>query len=159
MEIRKKDDYYELSFESAVFLINPPTLNFQSPIILTDIQKNINKDKIFNSPGEYNVGDVYFWGFENNNSICYFFKNKEGSLLLTLNNLAEETIKKIKLMVKEISAIFLIDFFDEKLINTFKPNLVLTNKNVNLPKFEKQKGDKIKINLKKVNNLLFIFEK
>jgi len=159
MEIRKKDNYFELTFESTSFIIDPPNLNFQTPIILTDFQKNINKDKIFNSPGEYNVGDVYFWGFENNGLISYFFKNKEGNLLFSLNNLTEETLKKIKLMTKEISALFLLNFFDDSLVSTFKPNLILTEKNINLPKFEKQKGDKLKINLKKVNNLIFIFEK
>jgi hypothetical protein len=159
MEARKKNNYFELVFESVSFVIDPPNLNFQPPIILTDFQKNINKDKIFNSPGEYNVSDVYFWGFENNGLISYLFKNKEGNILFSLNNLTEETLKKIKLMTKEISVLFLINFFDDKFVSTFKPNLILTNKNINLAKFEKQKGDKLKINLKKVNNLIFIFEK
>jgi hypothetical protein len=159
MEVKKKENYFEMDFERFRFIINPPNLNFQPPIILTDFQKNINKDKIFNSPGEYNIGDVYFWGFENNGLISYLFKSKENSLLFSLTNLTEETLKKIKLMTKEISALFLLDFFDDKLVSTFKPNLILTNKNINLPKFEKQKGDKLKINLKKVNNLIFIFEK
>jgi hypothetical protein len=159
MEIRKKNNYFELAFEGANFVIDPPNLNFQPPIILTDFQKNINKDKIFNSPGEYNVSDIYFWGFDNNGLISYLFKNKEGGLLFSLTNLSEETLKKIKLMTKEISALFLLNSFDDKLVATFKPNLILTNKNINLPKFEKQRGDKLKINLKKVNNLIFIFEK
>jgi len=159
MEVRKKDNYFELTFESVNFVIDPPNLNVPPPIILTDFQKNINQDKIFNSPGEYNIGDVYFWGFENNGLISYLFKSKENSLLFSLANLTEETLKKIKLMIKEISVLFLLNFFDDKLASTFKPNLILTNKNISLPKFEKQKGDKLKVNLKKVNNLIFIFEK
>jgi hypothetical protein len=159
MEIVKKENFFQLSFENSDFVFDPPHLNFQVPIILTDIGKNINKNKIFNSPGEYNVDGVYFWGFSNKNSISYLFEGKEGNILFTVENLIDENLKKIKLMTKEISALFLLNFFDEKLFSVFKPSLVITNKDINLPKFEKQKGERFKANLKKVTNLIFVFNK
>jgi len=159
MEIIKLDHYYELIFDTAKFILDPVKIEEEKGnIILTDSSLNLNKNKIFNSSGEYNVGEVFFWGFDNKNSISYLFQNKEGSLLYARSEIIEENLKKIKMMEKEISAVFLLNFFDEKIISFFRPNLVLTNKNINLTKFEKQKGDKLKVNLKKVENLIFVFQ-
>ena len=159
MEVRKLDHHYELIFDTAKFILDPEKIEEEKGnIILTDSSLNLNKNRIFNSSGEYNVGEVFFWGFDNKNSLSYLFQNKEGSLLYTRGEIIDDNLKKIKMIEKEISAIFLLNFFDEKIVSFFKPNLVLTNKNINLPKFEKQKGDKLKANLKKVENLIFIFQ-
>jgi len=159
MEVRKLDHHYELIFDTAKFILDPEKIEEEKGnIILTDSSLNLNKNRIFNSSGEYNVGEVFFWGFNNKNSLSYLFQNKEGSLLYARGEIIDDNLKKIKMIEKEISAIFLLNFFDEKIVSFFKPNLVLTNKNINLPKFEKQKGDKLKANLKKVENLIFIFQ-
>ena len=157
MEVKKINNHYELVLDNVNFILDPSSVSEAANIILTDIKKNINYDRIFNSPGEYNIGDVYFWGLANKEFITYLFTNKEGSVLYS-KELNEETIKKIRLIQKELDAIFLIDFFDEKIVSLFKPSLILTNKNINLPKFNRQKGDKLKVNLKKVERLIFVFQ-
>jgi hypothetical protein len=158
MEIRKLDSHYELFLDGTRFVFDPPKIEEGNNIILTDISLNLNKDRIFNSPGEYNVSEVFFWGFDNKNYLSYFFQGKEGNLLYIQSEILEENLKKIKMIVKEIDALFILNFFDEKIISFFKPSLILTNKNIDLPKFEKQKGDKLKVNLKKVEKLIFIFD-
>ncbi|GIW67184.1 MAG: hypothetical protein KatS3mg096_052 [Candidatus Parcubacteria bacterium] len=157
MEIKKINNYYELVLDGVNFVLDPPSVSKDKNIILTDISKNINYDKIFNSAGEYNVGDVYFWGFSNKNFITYLFDSKEGSLVYS-KELSEETLKKIRMTKKEVEALFLVDFFDERMVSLFKPNLILTNKNIKLEKFQSSKGDKLKINLKKVDKLIFVLQ-
>jgi hypothetical protein len=156
MEVRRKNNYLELIFNEEIFLIDPPDLNQDLPVILTDINKNINKNKIFNSAGEYNVGNVYIEGFQINKTIGYIFTNNEGNLLYLREDLPEENLRKIKATKKEINALMVMDFFKESLVSYFKPKVILTNKNINLQNYQKQKGEKFKINLKKVENLLCI---
>lgn len=159
MEIKQNDNYFELTLDNTNFIIDPVKLNFENPIILTDPKKNLNRNKIFNSAGEYNVGDVYFWGFDNKYSLSYLFYFEEGNLLLSVSDLIDDVLKKIKLLTKEIKALFFIGHFDGKLVSFFKPSLIIVNRDLNLARFDKQKGRKLKLNLKKVNNLIFVFEK
>ncbi len=157
MEVKINNSYLELLFDEVKFFLDPPSLNQKEGIIiLTDITKNINKDLIFNCPGEYNVGDVYFYGFLNEKSITYLLLGKEGNLLYLKENLNNDVFKRIKLLTKEIDGLVAMDFFDQNLVSYFKPNVILTNKNINIEKFDKQKGNKFKINLKKVKNLICI---
>jgi len=158
MEIKKIDNHYQLFLDESKFIFDPPKINEEDSIILTDISLNLNKDKIFNSPGEYNVGDVFFWGFANKNLLSYFFQGKEGNLLYASNEILEDNLKKIKMIAKEIDVLFFLNFFEEKFVSFFKPKIILTNKNVDLSNFKKQKGDKLKVNLKKVEKLIFIFQ-
>ena len=157
MEIRNFNQYYELFFDDAIFIFDPPKVEGESNIILSDISINLNKDKIFNSQGEYNIGEVFFWGFANKNFLSYFFQGKEGNLLFIKNEILNDNLKKIKMLAKELSVLFILDFFDEKIVANFKPKIILTNKNISLPKFDKQKGNKLKVNLKKVEKLIFVF--
>lgn len=159
MEIKQNDNYFELTLDNINFIIDPVKFNFENPIILTDPKKNLNRNKIFNSAGEYNIGNVYFWGFDNKDSLSYLFYFEEGNLLLSVSVLIDDVFKKIKLLAKEIKALFFINHFDDKLVSFFKPSLVIGNRDFNLARFDKQKGRKLKLNLKKVNNLIFVFEK
>jgi hypothetical protein len=158
MEIKKLNNHYELILDETRFVLDPPKVQEGSNIILTDISLNLNKDKIFNAPGEYNVEEVFFWGFDDKNSLSYIFQSKEGNLLYAVSEILEENLKKIRMIAKEIDALFFLNFFDEKIVSLFKSKVILTNKKIDLPKFEKQKGDKLKINLKKVEKLIFIFQ-
>jgi hypothetical protein len=158
MEIKKLNNHYELFLDETRFVFDPPKVQEGNNIILTNISLNLNKDKIFNAPGEYNVEEVFFWGFNDKNSLSYLFQGKEGKLLYAVNEILEENIKKIRMIAKEIDALFFLNFFDEKVVSIFKPKIILTNKKINLPKFEKQKGAKLKINFKKVEKLIFIFD-
>jgi hypothetical protein len=158
MEIKKLNNHYELILDETRFVLDPPKVQEGSNIILTDISLNLNKDKIFNAPGEYNVEEVFFWGFDDKNSLSYIFQSKEGNLLYAVSEILEENLKKIRMIAKEIDALFFLNFFDEKIVSLFKSKVILTNKKIDLPKFEKQKGDKLKVNLKKVEKLIFIFQ-
>jgi hypothetical protein len=115
MEIKKLDNHYELFLDETRFVFDPPKVQEGSNIILTDISLNLNKDKIFNAPGEYNVGEVFFWGFADKTSLSYLFKGKEGSLFYAVDEILEENLKKIRMIAKEIDALFFVNFFDEKL--------------------------------------------
>ncbi len=156
MEIKKLNNYSEIFLGSQRFVLDPPSLRESPPLILTNISLKVNKDKIFNSPGEYNLGDVYFWGFDDKNSISYFFQSEEGNFFYFNGDLTEETIKKLKSMKVEINALFFGGQFKEKVFTELKPNIVISYKDINLPKFVKEKSNKVKINLKKSQNLLII---
>ncbi len=158
MEIKRLDNYTEIFFGNQYFIFDPPNLKIGPPIILTNPLLKVNKDKIFNSPGEFNLGDVYFFGFDDKNSISYLFQYDEGNLLYFNNKPSEETLKKLKLMKIELDAVFIGQEFKEIILSEFKPRIFITYKDINLPKFEKQKGNKFKIHLKKVNNLIFILQ-
>ncbi len=161
MEIKKIDNYCELIFENEKFILDPPSPKpiEGSAIILTDISLNLNKDKIFNSPGEYNIGNVNFFGFLEKNSVSYLFKNEEGGLLYFTKDLSEETIKKLKINKFVVDAIF-SPKLSEEVFSKLKPKIIITFEDINLPKhsFKKEKGEKFKINLKKVENIIYILK-
>lgn len=161
MEIKKTYNSFKITLDEEKFNFDDDNLNDLNEnfsLILSKSSLNLNKDKIFNSAGEYNVGEVYFWGFNNKNSITYLFKSKEGNLLYSVEELNEEIKKKIKLLVKNIDVLFLNNFFNVDLVKEFKPKVVITNKKINLDKYKKEKINQTKINLKKVDNLLFVFD-
>lgn len=158
MEVQRLNNYTEIFLSNQRFIFDPPSLKETPPLILSDISLKLNKDKIFNAPGEYNVGNVYFWGFDDKTSISYLFQDQEGTLFYLNGRLSEETFKKLKLMKVEIDALFTGPNFVEKIIPELKPKIIITHKDLNLPKFEKQKGDKFKINLRKVSNLIYVLK-
>jgi len=158
MEVKKTENSFELILDNNLFILDPLRIpKNDSPIILTNFERKTNKNKIFNSPGEYSLSSIYFWGINNKNSIVYFFESQEGDVLYSTYSLTEETFKKIRLIKKEFDCLFTVNFFQDELINIFKPKVIFSDKSLKLPKFENQKGDKIKINLKKVSNLVFTF--
>lgn len=157
MEINKIDNYLEFIFSNEKFLLDPPDLNEELPIILTDFSLKKNRNRIFNSPGEYNVGEVYFRGFDDKNYISYLFENQEGKVLYLNNNLSEETLKKIKSDRIEIDALIIKESLKLEIINELKPKLIFSFKDLNLVKFQKEKVSKVKVNLNKVKNLIYVF--
>lgn len=170
MEIKKIDHYFNLILDNFNFSLE--NRNFSQPFcayILSDNFKNdkldeessffsLNRDKIFASAGEYNLGSVYFWGFKNDNKISYLFEAEEGSLLYWQDKLSQQTVRNIKILKKEIDVVFNLNDNDEEAIKTFKPKVIIYNKEPkNLAKnVEKQSGTSFKINLKKVNELILI---
>jgi hypothetical protein len=159
MEVKKDNNQFELTISDTTFLLDPMKINnFKYPIILTNPNLDINKNNIFNSAGEYNIKEIYFWGFDNKKNISYLFSNKEVNLIYTVGDILEENLKKIKMLNKEIEVLFAINFFNENLFSFFKPKIIITNQNINLPKFKKENVNKIKINVKKVENLIYIFK-
>lgn len=160
MEVKKVDNYFELLLGNVKFNIDPDDLDLNPPIILTDLDKNLNQDKIFNSAGEYNLDDVYFWGFQDIRTISYLLANNEGNLFLAKDKVKNENLKQIKFLKKEIDVFFNLksDEFDENVFQNLKPRIILTNKDIKKQGFDKEKGKNLKLNLRKVNNLIFVFE-
>lgn len=175
MEIKKVDYYFNIVLDNFNFnLENRNYINSSQPFyayILSDNFKNdksdeessffyLNKDKVFASAGEYNLGSVYFWGFKNDKNIAYLFEAEEGSLLYWQGKLIQETLKNIKILKKEIDVIFNLGENDEETIKTFKPKVMIFNKEPQkLPKnIEKQSGNNFKINIKKVKELILILK-
>lgn len=160
MEIKKVNNYFELLFGNVKFNVDTPNLNLEPPIILTDWNKNLNQDKIFNSAGEYNLGDVYFWGFQDEKTISYLLASDEGIVFIAKDKVKDENLKQIRLLKKEIDVFFNLNQneFDENVFQNLKPRVILTNKDIKKQGFNKEKGKSLKLNLKKVNNLIFVFE-
>lgn len=172
MEIKKVDHYFNLILDNFNFSLE--NRNFSQPsyaYILSDNFKNdksdeessffsLNRDKIFASAGEYNLSSVYFWGLKNDKKIVYLFEAEEGSLLYWQGKLEQETLRNIKVLKKEIDVILNLNENDEEAVKTFKPKVMIYNKEPkNLPKnIEKQSGNSFKINLKKVNELILILK-
>lgn len=158
MEIKKINNYCEIFFGDQRFILDPPDLKEDSPIILTDPSLKVNRNKIFNSPGEYNVGNVYFRGFDDKNSISYLFENEEGKLLYINGELSEETIKKIKMSKIEIDALITKINLKPELFSVLKPKVIFSFKDLNLSKFQKEKVNKVKVNLTKVKNFIYLLQ-
>lgn len=160
MEVKKINNYFELFLGNVKFVIDPENLNNNLPIILTDLSRNLNYDKIFNSAGEYNLDDVYFWGFEDTKTISYLFLTDEGSLFLAKDKIKTENLKQIRFLKKEVDVFFNLNNneFDENAFESLRPKIILTNKDIKKQGFNKEKGKSLKLNLKKVSNLIFVFE-
>ncbi len=158
MEVKKSDNYVEVFLDEQRFIFDPPHFRLEPPLILTDPSLKVNKDKIFNAPGEFNVGKVYFFGFDDKETISYLFQSSEGSLFYFNGKVSEETLKKIKSMKIEIDALFIGKNFQEKVIVDLKPKIILSFQEIKLPKFTQEKGNKFKINLKKVSPSIFILQ-
>lgn len=158
MEIKKLDNHYEIEFKTAKFLVDPPRISEDNYIILTDVEKNLNRDKIFNSPGEYNIGEVYFRGFANKNKLSFLFEEEDERLFYFDEKMEENVKKEIRMISREIEVIFSPNFNDIDTLKEFKTKVLITEREINLPKFNKEKGSKIKINSKKVDNLVFILK-
>lgn len=172
MEIKKVNHYFNFTLDDIKFSLEDKDFSQLShAYILSNNFKNgksseeddffsINRDKIFASAGEYNLGSVYFWGLKNDNQIAYLFEAEEGSLLYWQGKLSQETIKNIKTFKKEIDVLFNLNEIDEQANKTFKSKLMIYDrepKNLN-KHIEKQSGNNFKINLKKVNELIIILK-
>ena len=158
MEIKKIDNYLEFLFGNQKFVLDPPDLRREPPIILTDFSLKQNKDKIFNSPGEYNIGNVYFRGFDDKIYISYLFENEEGKVFYLRGEPSDETLKKIKMDKLEIDALIIKESLKTEIINNLKPKVIFSLKDINLPKFQKEKANKVRLNLNKVKNLIYLLQ-
>lgn len=158
MEIRRINNYCEFLFGNQKFILDPNDFFCEPPIILTDFSLKLNKDKIFNSPGEYNVGDIYFWGFDDKNYISYLFTNQEGKVFYCAREPSETTFKKLKVDKIDIDALILKTNLKSEILSQLKPKIVFSFKDIDLPKFQKERANKVKINIDKVKNLIYILQ-
>lgn len=160
MELRKKDSYFELFLSGQKFVLDPPDFRKEPPpLILSNPVLKVNIDKIFNSAGEYNLGEIYFYGFDDGKAISYFFKSYEGNVLYLPDDLSSETFKKLKMFKIKIDAFIVLNNLKEELVKEFKPRVVFTLRAINLAKFKIEKVNKlIKLNLNKVENIIYLLQ-
>ncbi len=157
MEIKKIDNYCEIFLNGQRFVLDPTNLKETPPLILTNPSLNVNRDKIFNSPGEYNVGNVYIRGFDDKNYISYLFESEDGKIFYLAGEVSEETIKKLKLAKIDLDALIIKGPFSQELLY-FKPKVIFSFQQLDLPKFSKEKVNQIKVNFNKVKNLIYLLQ-
>lgn len=163
MQLKKNKDFYELNLSDVLFYIEDHNrsnkLNFTDNVIISDKSFNFNYNKIFNSAGEYNVDNIYIWGFDTKNYISYFFDSDEGTFLYA-KDISEDIIKKIKMLKKDIDVVFFNNYFNPDILRIINPRLIFVDyKNkISFSNFKIEKGNNFKLNLKKVSNLIYQFE-
>lgn len=162
MEIFKEGSNIVFKINNLNFVFDPPQIREKEGYvyILTDFSRNKNIDRIFNFPGEYNVDNVFIYAFKDDKFISFLFKFEENWLYYLKSFPSEETLKKIKNLTKEIDIIFLGEKLAiEKIINHFHPKVIISLFDLNLPKFQKNKNSKFKINnIKRSENQLLIIQ-
>lgn len=157
MEIlREKDLIFEL--DNQLFIVNPQVKKEKNgaAFILTKFNSDFNFDRIFSLPGEYNIGSVFFYSFLEKENLVYYFESEEGKILLG-EKFSDEILKRLKDYTDDLDGLIFVG--NEIKLDFFKKigakNIFLF-KEINLSGFEKVKGKKFKINLKRSNNKIYI---
>lgn len=163
MEIKSHKHFAEINVGAISFFCDPPDdflteVDNKNVILLSNPSLGLNYNRIFNAAGEYNVDDVYFWGFNNKKNIAYLLEYKKNFLFYCNGIVMQETIKHIKAFYKSIDVLLLgKDNTDKEIIAALKPKIIFSFKNIEVNKFTKEKISKVKLNFKKVENILYIF--
>lgn len=155
MEIKKIGTGCEIKLNEIKIYINPPKIIKESVNILSDLAKKINFDKIFNLPGEYEVNGLYIKGYKNLNKIIYILSTRETKILFADEDIKEDIINSIYTDFGELDIAILQDIKNfEKLKNRlkFKVEIFLEK----APKVKVEKTDKIKLNLKKLEEKAYL---
>ncbi|BCX15479.1 MAG: hypothetical protein KatS3mg097_371 [Candidatus Parcubacteria bacterium] len=163
MEIKSHKNFAEINVGAISFFCDPSDdflaeVDNKNVILLSNPSLDLNYNRIFNAAGEYNVDDVYFWGFNNKKNIAYLLEYKKNFLFYCNGGVAQETIKHIKAFYKNIDVLLLgKDNTDKEIIAALKPKIIFSFRNIEVNKFTKEKISKVKLNFKKVENVLYIF--
>lgn len=155
MEIKKIDSGCEIKLNETKIYLNPDKPIKDSVNILSDITKKINFDKIFNLPGEYEVNSFYIKGYKNLNKIVYVISTRETTIIFADEDLKEDIIDSIYNDFKEIDIAILQNIKNfEKLKDRlkFKVEIFLDKSS----KIKAEKLDKIKLNLKKLEEKSYL---
>lgn len=162
MQIKKENTEIILELSGQNFILDPQRLKSKEnyTFIFSKFEEKLNYDKIFASPGEYNVGEVFIYSFLNkNNQLIHLFESEEGFLLFTNSPLENDNFKKIREITSKIEALVFGEKFPlDELVNKFGIENLITDKNFNLPGFEKNKGKSFKINLKRSEKQIYLLD-
>ena len=155
MEIKKIDTGCEIKLNETQIYINPSKIIKDSINILSDFTKKINFDKVFNLPGEYEVNGLYIKGYKNLNNIIYVLSTRETKILFADEDIKEDIINSIYSDFGEFDVAILQNIKNfEKLKDKLKFKVVIfLEKN---PKIKGEKVDKIKLNLKKLEEKTYL---
>lgn len=157
MNIKKIQSYVKIEDEVNIFL--DPVEIFEEDInIITDPSRNINHDRIFNLPGEYELGGVVINGFNGgkysfliNNSMQFFYFTSQPT---------EELINDIKENFGDIDCVIAPEIkkpeiFLEKLGAKM---FVTYDKPLKVGGFDYEKTRNIKLNHKKISRATYFLE-
>ncbi|MGC8981643.1 MAG: hypothetical protein ACP5JU_01710 [Minisyncoccia bacterium] len=148
MIIQKFGGGIKMEVGEEKFFLDPDKI-YEGINILTDLNKNINVDKIFNLPGEYEVNDLFLFGYINNkNDLAFVFLNRFIKGIYFREELNEDLIKKIN---EEFGNLDIVIFNKCKNYDKIKDKLrpkVLITLDQKFPKAEKTK--RVKINIKNI---------
>lgn len=162
MEIKSHKNFVEINIGMVNFFCDPEIdllteVDSNRVILLSNPSLALNYNRIFNAAGEYNVDDVYFWGFDNKKNISYLVEYKKIFLFYCNGMISQETVKHLKAFYKNIDILlFGKNNIDKDIINELKPKIIFSFRNIEVNKFRKEKTTKVKLNLKKVENILYI---
>lgn len=157
IEIRKlKTKNYLLKIEDADFLINPERLVRGSYIILTKDDLSLNRDTIFQAPGEYEVRGVYLTAFPGQ---TFLFQNQDFSLLFaekTPSKVVKENLKKVTnyipiILMTELDS---ISFWHQE----FGSKVFVTERRLQANGFAYEEAKVVKINQRRLNHTIYFLQ-
>jgi len=149
MEVKKIKEGYELKFNENTIILDPQQVQKDSINILSEIERKINYDKVFNMPGEYEVNGLSIRGFRNDDKVIYLFYTRESSFIYINGEANEEVLNEIKKEYNEIDIALLKNTKNvEKIKNKFNTKVIIYLENAPKSKVEKVKS--LKLNLKKL---------
>ena len=158
MIIKKIHDDLEILLDNKRIIFDPTKIkdNLDCITILSDIQKNLNTNKFFNLPGEYEVQGVYFKGYLSNKSLIYVFNYKGINFIYLTDNINDGLLNQILDEWGEIDIALIKSKLPDllKIKNKLKLKILIDVDNKNNIKGEKVK--EAKINVKKIEEKDYI---
>lgn len=152
MVIKKEQNHLEITLDNnnKVIFDSEKTTEKDCITILSDIRRNINIDKIFNLPGEYEIKELYFRGYLNSENLIFVFNYKGVNFIYITEDIENNLLNQIFNDWGEIDIALIKNKIGNlsKLQNRLKFKIIVDIDDKNKLKGEKTK--EIKINLKKI---------
>lgn len=159
MEIKKIEKGCEIKFNENKIFLDPPKIQKDSINILSELERKINYDKVFNLPGEYEVNGIFIRGFRLKDKITFVLTTRETTMLFVNKEINEEIIQDIYNEFKEFDICVFknINLQNYEIIkNKLKPKVDIFLENT--PKQKVEKVSSIKLNLKKLEEVSFLLK-
>lgn len=158
IEIKKqsKEKSYFLKINDATFSINPDRPTENNYIILTNNDFTINRNTIFQAPGEYEVKHVYFYGLPGG---TFLFVDNFYSLLFSEKEPNQNVINQIKNKTHFLPIIFIlnltnVNFWQQE----FQAQVFITKKNVKIDNLKVQKVNTVRINPRRIEPSIYLLQ-
>jgi hypothetical protein len=160
IEVRKNNEQgYYFKIDDAQFLINPAKIYSGSYIILSQGDIDINKDTIFQAPGEYEVKGVYIYSISHG---LFLFNHLDFYMLFAENDPDKRYLNEIKKINQEIEIpIVFIPHLKEPSFwhQEFKTQVFISeSKPKKLDSFSVEETKSIKINPRRIEHKIYILK-
>lgn len=156
MIIKKSDKDLTIYLDKIKIFLDPNKPKEDNINILSDYQKNLNTNKFFNLPGEYEIQGLQFNSYLNNKKLIFVFGYHNIKFLYLTEEPKDDLINHIFNEWGEIDIIIIDAKLNNlpKIKNKLKFKIIIDVDNKNNLKGEKAK--EIKINPKKIEEKSFI---